>query len=39
MFLMSAIPAALLVGFLAGYAARAMLSRARRQRWLKEHGR
>jgi hypothetical protein len=38
MFLMFAIPIALFVGFFAGYGVRALLSRMRRARWLKEQG-
>jgi NhaP-type Na+/H+ or K+/H+ antiporter len=39
MFLMSAIPTALFLGFAAGYAVRALISRMRRQRWLRAQGR
>jgi fructose-specific phosphotransferase system IIC component len=35
---LSAILGALVIGFVAGYSVRAMVSRMRRQRWLRDQG-
>ena len=35
---LSAILGSLIVGFIAGYSVRAMMSRMRRQRWLRDQG-